>query len=83
MGERKEEVNARYMYAGGHEPRVACVRPFFLCMVSKGRLVGGREEIGRGYVFLTYFYGMEAREKCAAYIWMERDYGLPLYVVST
>ena len=36
---------------GGHEPMGACVRPLFLCGVYWGRLGGGREEIGRGYVF--------------------------------
>ena len=49
----------------------------------RGGFGGAGRRLRREYVFLTYFYGMEAREKCAAYIWMERDYGLPLYVVST
>ena len=40
----------------------------FLCWVYWGRLGVGREEIGREYVFLTYFYidgwKKKVRRKC-------------------
>ena len=41
VGERKEEVNARYMYAGGLEPGRACGRPLFFVLGVLG-------EAGRG-----------------------------------